>query len=230
MEKVFIYCLKDTEGNVKYVGKTINMNRRLHNHIAAAKLDTAGRPVCVWIMSLLNQKLRPVIEVIEECDKDIWIDRESFWIKHYKNKCSDLCNVTNGGLAGTGAKDRVYTEEERRIIGVKARKSRSKFSEETKSEIWSHIQDGKTLEELQSMYDGYSRQMDFGVRNGRQWNHVTGISKDAVPKRQGKGYYFKDGRYVVRDRSGEKDKVIFSSKIEQEAIDFVNDWRNNKKL
>ena len=221
MEKVFIYCLKDTEGNVKYIGKTINMNRRLHNHIAAAKLDKVSRPVCVWIIGLLNQNVRPIIEVIEECDEDVWIEREAFWIKHYKSECPDLCNVTDGGLGGAGAINRTWTEEEREAIGIKSRTVRSKFSESIKSEIWSHIQEGKTLEELQTIYEGYSRQMDFGVRNGRQWNHITGISKDAAPKRKGKGYYFKDGRYVVRDRSGEKDKVIFSSKIEQEAIDFV---------
>lgn len=181
MKKVFIYCLQDPGGNVGYVGKTHKLNSRLGNHIAESKLNEGKRPVCKWILDLLDKGERPEIKMIEECDEDIWIEREKYWINHYRKTSTTLCNVCDGGLGGYGARDRVYTEEDKKRIVKQTRTARSNFSEEVKAEIWNHIQEGKTLEDLQSMYEGYTRQMNFGVRNGRCWNHITGIAKDAVP-------------------------------------------------
>ena len=98
--KVYIYSLKNPLTNkVKYIGWTFQIKRRLSNHIYEA-----GHPektICplsaknMWIRSLLEDNIRPAIEIIEE---NIYInheDREKYWISFYGRE--NLVNGTDGG-------------------------------------------------------------------------------------------------------------------------------------
>jgi len=76
MIQVYIYCLKDTKENIRYIGKTTNIKRRLYSHIAEAKQNKHNRYVLNWIRNLLNNKQKPIIEVIEICNENNWIKRE----------------------------------------------------------------------------------------------------------------------------------------------------------
>lgn len=93
-----IYCLKNpTTNEIKYVGVTVNdISKRLSQHIS----DTVKNPQLYkakWISSILKQGIRPIIEVIEICNKDTWADREIFWIKKYKEEGIKLTNILPGG-------------------------------------------------------------------------------------------------------------------------------------
>lgn len=79
--------------DVKYIGATVNsLGQRLSHHIYTAK-SRRGTIVSKWIWSLLQEELRPIIELVEDCNKDDWQDKEKYWISQYDN----LYNQRSGG-------------------------------------------------------------------------------------------------------------------------------------
>jgi len=92
---VLIYALKDPDTlEIRYVGKTVrSLSRRLGNHIANAKGNKHNVHLSNWILKLLRQGKRPIIELIENCSYLNWQEREQYWISHYP----DLINITDGG-------------------------------------------------------------------------------------------------------------------------------------
>ena len=98
---------------IRYVGKTGSIKRRLQSHIDYARSSKRKtRPVSDWILSLLNQNLKPVITVIEETGEDDWVLKEMYWIKHFRSLQFNLCNLTDGGKSNTGY---IYPDELREV-------------------------------------------------------------------------------------------------------------------
>ncbi len=90
----YIYTLSHPITNeVRYIGKTINIKRRLKQHLYD-KRQTSHKSS--WIISLKDSGLKPVLTVIEECCDENWEDREKFWITQYNN----LTNIKVGGNGG----------------------------------------------------------------------------------------------------------------------------------
>lgn len=102
MKKVLIYCLKNPITNeIRYVGKTSRkLCQRLGNHIYNAKYTKHNKHLSNWILSLLNQGLKPIIEILDECNEYNWQDMERYWIKYFPN----LINYTDGGDGCLGFK------------------------------------------------------------------------------------------------------------------------------
>lgn len=97
MRKIFIYCLKDPIINdIRYIGKTTNMKKRLRSHINRSKDNKYHS--AIWINSVIKKGLIPKIELIEECNENNWQERERYWIKYY----SDLFDLTNHLEGGEG--------------------------------------------------------------------------------------------------------------------------------
>lgn len=95
---IYIYLLRDPITNeIRYIGKTKDLKQRLINHINNAKLKKFNRHIYNWILTLLNQNLKPLIELVEECNLDNWSEREKYWIKYYKELGNNLCNHSIGG-------------------------------------------------------------------------------------------------------------------------------------
>jgi len=92
---MIIYVLIDpTTNQIRYVGKTSQtLKQRLNNHLAPARLkkDSAKN---VWLRSL---KVRPMIVVLEVCEKKNAEAAEIFWIRLLKMVGNDLTNGTIGG-------------------------------------------------------------------------------------------------------------------------------------
>lgn len=90
-----IYKLMDPiTSEVRYVGITKHqIEERLKGHI---KMARRGKPfpVCRWIRLLMKQNLKPLIELIEENSSP---DRESYFIREYRNEKCRLLNCSNGG-------------------------------------------------------------------------------------------------------------------------------------
>lgn len=114
MKTIYIYTLScPISKEIRYVGKTISIKRRLQSHLDYAKNSRRKRRyVSDWILSLLNQNLKPIITIIEETDEDNWVHKEMYWIKHFKNLHFKLCNLTDGGESNTGY---IYPEELKEI-------------------------------------------------------------------------------------------------------------------
>lgn len=219
MNTVYIYILKDQNNNIRYVGKTTNIKRRLYSHIAEAKLNKSKRYVLNWIRQLLLNNQKPILEVIEECNENNWQEREIYWISYYKELIPDLCNLCDGGTGGLTKEN--LTEEQ--LLKKKQIMSNtfSKFSYEEKVHIWSLIQEGKSLQEISSIYSKYNRNIDFGVRTGRQWKEITKIKKIIYTNSKRVGYTCRNGLFMIRQNIDGKIKVIYSSRTEQDVINYL---------
>jgi len=218
MKKIYIYCLKDPNGLIRYIGKTTNIKRRLYGHIYEAKKSKGKRYVLNWIINLINSGLLPIIEVIEICNESNWQEKEIYWIDFYRKIIPNLCNNSDGGLGGSGIKN--YSKEE--IIRRKSLMSRqfSKFSNEEKLNIWKLIKENKSTEDIKLFYPTYSRQIHFGVKNGRQWNEITNLIK-VKGKSKRKGYTYNKGLFIIRKKTNGKSNVLFSSKVEEEVLKYL---------
>jgi len=87
---IYIYKLIDSRNNeVRYIGKTTNPKRRYKQHL----YDKRKSHKSSWVQSLRVLNLKPIFEIIEECDENNWIEREKYWISQYDN----LTNLKEGG-------------------------------------------------------------------------------------------------------------------------------------
>ena len=121
---VKIYALLDPNTKQpRYVGKTKQkLNQRLNKHIYNKNNNA---PINKWIRSKIKEHKNIKISLIEECSEDSWKERESYWIKKYKNKY-DLMNIAPGGESGCESYN--HTEE--------AKKKISKANSGKKSKEW----------------------------------------------------------------------------------------------
>ena len=95
MRTIYIYKLIDPiTNNVRYVGKTTNLVRRLNAHINRSKKNKYHS--ARWVNSLLEKGLKPEISIIEECNENNWEEREIYWISYYREHF-DLTNILDGG-------------------------------------------------------------------------------------------------------------------------------------
>lgn len=109
----YIYALLDCSNRTRYIGKTINLKRRLRGH--KHERD--------WICYYL---------ILEVCNDDNWSAQECFWIAHYG--LENLENKSKGGKCWTtpttlseetklkiskSCKGRIFSEDHKKKIGLK---------------------------------------------------------------------------------------------------------------
>lgn len=93
---VYIYTLEHPiTGQIRYVGKTKNLKERYKNH--CNKLHNKHSHKRNWITSLKNQKLKPIMKVIDNVDDTEWKYWEKFWIEQCRQWGFNLVNHTSGG-------------------------------------------------------------------------------------------------------------------------------------
>ena len=94
----YIYALVDPiTTEIRYVGKADQPQRRLrYKHLSKSELNV-DTPKSRWIKGLLANKKFPKLKILEKVRKEIWQDREVYWIAYYKGKGADLTNSTDGG-------------------------------------------------------------------------------------------------------------------------------------
>jgi len=100
---LYIYTLSHPlTFEIRYVGKTNDLKRRLQSHIDYARSKNKRRKVADWILSVIKQGLKPKITLIESVEIDDWANRERFWINHFRSLGFNLCNLTDGGESNNG--------------------------------------------------------------------------------------------------------------------------------
>lgn len=173
--KVYIYSLNDPDSLlIRYIGKTVNLKRRLSSHINEAKRAKGRRYVLNWIKFLLDVNKKPIINVIEECTQDNWEEREKYWVDYYRKSISNLCNNADGELGGSGTKN--YTQEELEVRRKRMSETFSKFPTELSISIWNDIQI-LSKKEIFKKYPQVTRNIYFQVINGYCWNNITKLPK-----------------------------------------------------
>lgn len=92
----YIYALKSPEGEVRYIGKTVNPIGRLRQHIHSAK--TSRYHNANWIRSILARGDRPVMDVLYAVPEgEPWQEYEKYFIGAYRAMGFKLTNVHDGG-------------------------------------------------------------------------------------------------------------------------------------
>lgn len=108
---IFIYCLKDpVTFEVRYVGKTVNPKSRFSLHINQGGNSKKSE----WIAPLLEGGLKPIFEILEECDASVWKEREAFHISLLRELGVPIFNVLDGG-SGAPHKEEVVEFESVRL-------------------------------------------------------------------------------------------------------------------
>lgn len=145
----YIYALSDPRTcEVRYIGKTVNINKRLRSHLK----DSLRRntPVYAWIRKLASLNLVPLISLITECSIDDWRQIEKDTIRRYREThkllnladggdmpyCSYETRAANGKLSSiarvsTPRKKRLYFLKQQLSLGLK----RGTVSEKTKCKL-----------------------------------------------------------------------------------------------
>lgn len=146
--KIYIYTLKDPDTQeIRYVGQAVDVQERLKKHLANAKNTSITRHVYNWIRTL---SCDPIIETIEECDVLERNQREKYWISHYKQLGTNLCNHSDGGegagIGNTNCVGRILSEETKEKLRRANKQARKTI----------HIESGKiypSLKEACKEYD-----------------------------------------------------------------------------
>lgn len=98
--KTYIYTLEHPiTKEIRYVGKTNNLKRRLHSHWTEghkSKTKTGK-----WLKSLKKLKLKPIMTILDETTDD-WQQLEMYWISQFKTWGFRLTNHTDGGEGSYG--------------------------------------------------------------------------------------------------------------------------------
>ncbi len=68
-------------------------NREVYIYVLKHPDTLEIRYVGNWILSILKEGKRPIIELLETCQSDNWQEREQYWISKFPN----LINLTAGG-------------------------------------------------------------------------------------------------------------------------------------
>ncbi len=118
-KKVFIYSLENPIiEDIRYIGKTVNLKKRLKGHLDEAKdINSKITHKVSWIRSLLKQGIEPVLNIIDEVNESEWEFWERHYISLYRNWGFRLTNGTEGG-DGNMCWQTHHTEETKRKISL----------------------------------------------------------------------------------------------------------------
>lgn len=126
---VFIYTLADPiTGEIRYVGKAIDMAHRYKGHLK----DTSDTHKARWVMQLTARGLKPIMEALEvlvDPTEEEWKEAEQFWIESLKFMGFRLTNLIGGGL-GVGRHS-----EESKLKMSKAHKNLRPILPETRRKL-----------------------------------------------------------------------------------------------
>lgn len=116
--KIKIYCLKHPISNeIRYIGVTSkSLKFRLRKHIDNAKYGKHNKHLCNWILSILKEEEKPLIEQLDEVDLNDWQNQERLYIAKYRSP--RLLNMNEGGEGNCGLK---HSEETKLKISKKKR-------------------------------------------------------------------------------------------------------------
>jgi hypothetical protein len=90
--QVFIYSLSYPEGNVRYIGKSINMQQRLEAHLSESKTGRTKKNK--WMRELATQNQKPSMEIVDIVSEKDWSYWEQFYIELFKSWNFDLVNTS----------------------------------------------------------------------------------------------------------------------------------------
>jgi hypothetical protein len=230
--KTFIYTLEDPRTKeIRYIGKSDNIEKRIKSHITRSKKKKTY--LDCWIYSLLENGYKPKIEILDEVNYDEWEYWEIYWIAQFKQWGFKLVNLTKGGKSVNLIYKRKNTSRRKKVIQytlngdfVKIYDSITSVFEENKSKK-GHIprccinKTGKCLNSLWRYYEeDYPLKINPYVMNPNSRN----FKKGGIPKNKGRKASIetrlKQSLKKYKKVVGIENGIIFNSMIE--AANFYN--------
>lgn len=172
----FIYTLSDPISNeIKYIGKTKDLKDRLKRHMSPYNLKETWTSKNKWLKYLKNNKLKPIIELLDVGNKDNINDLEIYWISQFKTWGFKLKNETDGGdgFDWTGRKHKNESVQKMKN-NHPLRKNICQYS----------IEDDKLIGEYDSSYDASEKTM-------LQRGHISKCCRGLKNYNSVGGYYFR---------------------------------------
>ena len=114
MDVLWIYALTEPGSKeVRYIGKSTNPKRRYYEHVqrAASYRGEHYTHTARWIRTLHTRGQKPGLTLLECIPKELWAERERWWIQEYKRVGARLTNHDDGGFGNPG--DYSLTGEQR---------------------------------------------------------------------------------------------------------------------
>lgn len=85
---IYALCCPDT-GDVRYVGMTVNPERRLIDHLAYKGNSLKAR----WVQDLLLVGKQPEMKILQTCAQEEAAERERVWIDQFRSNGALLTNT-----------------------------------------------------------------------------------------------------------------------------------------
>lgn len=124
--KIYIYTLTDPiTKDIKYVGKTKNLNYRFKKHINESKKKRTYKEK--WIDSLIIIGLLPIMDILDIVNEADWCFYEMYWISQIKTWGFNLTNGTSGGEGSDGFKGKKHSDETKEKCRIAGSKSKNKL-------------------------------------------------------------------------------------------------------
>jgi group I intron endonuclease len=144
----FIYTLScpDTE-LVRYVGQTVDVQKRYNLHIFHSKNGSAKTHKEKWINTLTNEGKKPLMEIVWDGNTSLLDQKETEFIALFKSFGAKLTNATMGGTTTRGRKCSEETKQKFREIFTGRKNPNYKMSEEGKKSFLEKRKNFKMPEE-----------------------------------------------------------------------------------
>lgn len=85
------------DGEIKYVGKSNDPERRLKDHMIDYRVRLGEYRKVKWLSDLAKKKLKPELLVVDIVDIQNWKFWEKWWIQYFKSLGCNLLNNKSGG-------------------------------------------------------------------------------------------------------------------------------------
>jgi len=118
VKEVSVYALLDPRvGKARYVGRSVDPERRLSEHVTRARKGLGRSHRCNWIRQLDGEGLRPGVVVLEHgLTADESVVAERWWILKLRSLGLPLVNHTDGGEGSRGKLRGPMSEAQKRKL------------------------------------------------------------------------------------------------------------------
>ena len=210
--KIFIYTLEcPISGEIRYIGKTNNIKKRLSTHIFVSKKQKTHKDK--WIFKLKKDNKKPIIKIIDEIYEEEWKFWEQHYISLFKSWGFKLLNCTIGG-DGTGS-------------GIFSFNFGKKHSEETKEKIKKSKLGKKRSIETKLKISESRKGKYTGENNPNYGKHMSEDVKAKISKAN-KGKKHSKESIKKRNQSGENHPMFGKKHSEETKNKIKNTIRKNK--
>ena len=169
-----VYKIENIINNKIYIGSSSNITRRWVRHKSDLKTNNHSN---VYLQREYNKYRIDnfIYTIIEECDENIILDKEQYWIDYY-NSCNNQIGYNLTPIAGrikitADIREKMSNSRKGKYFGENA--PSSKVNTNTVKEIIEYLkQDNLSLLEIAELYN-VSKSIVYGIYAKKTWLHLT---------------------------------------------------------